>query len=138
MPACPPTPPARAHGPGTALLVALLVVLLVVLAGAQLTVTPSFAAAKRYATSVGHHAQVGRLDKKLTAACRRHAFNQDNDHRLYIGHLGDEGPGTTGIAKKGWNLRDPLKLAKPNETYHFKNDGYSTCRVYVARGRGRR
>ncbi len=112
--------------------------LLLVLAWTPFAIAPVLAGAKRYATSTSHYAQVGRLDRKLSAACRRHAFNQNQDHRLYIGHFGRQGRGTTGIAKKGWNLRDPLRLARPNETYHFKNDGYSTCRVYVARGRGRR
>lgn len=99
---------------------------------------PAEAGSKRYAISRSDLARVGRLDRKLTAACRRHRFNQERDLRLYIGYIGPRGRGTTGVAKKGWNLRDPLNLARRGETYHFKNDGFSNCRVYVARGRGRR
>ena len=114
----------------------LAVVLLVTLAA--IAAAPAEAGSKRYATSRSDLARVGRLDRKLTAACRRHRFNQERDLRLYIGYIGPRGRGTTGVAKKGWNLRDPLNLARRGETYHFKNDGFSNCRVYVARGRGRR
>ncbi len=94
----------------------------------------------RYATSRSPLWRVGRIDPVLTDACRRLEFNQRRRHDLFIGYRGAEGRGTTGIAKKGWNLRDPRGLAQPGFTYHFFDDGYSDCRVYVAgpATRGRR
>ncbi|WP_041795817.1 hypothetical protein [Pararhodospirillum photometricum] len=79
--------------------------------------------------------KVGELNKELTSLCRRGLFNQVNKERLYIGYVGSEdGRRTlTGIAKKDYNLRDPKAKAEDNVTYHFHNDGYSTCRVYIAR-----
>ena len=57
------------------------------------------------------------------------------DLQLRIGFNGPVGQGTTGVAQKGWNLRDPGNLGLPGFTFHFFNDGYSNCRVYVAGGR---
>jgi hypothetical protein len=36
------------------------------------------------------------------------------------------------MGKKGWNLDDPLGLARDGFTYHFFNDGLSDCTVFVA------
>lgn len=90
-------------------------------------------AAERYARSHSPYWQVGRLDPRLSESCRRGLFNQRSAERLYIGYAGDRGPGLTGIADATWNLRDPLGLARRGVTYHFRHDGFATCRVYVAR-----
>lgn len=90
------------------------------------------AKASRYATSASPLWRVGRPDAALTQACRRWQFNQLKEQRLFIGFVGDNGRGITGIAKLGWNLRDPLRLARPGLTYHFVHDGQSTCTVFVA------
>ncbi|MGF1641531.1 MAG: hypothetical protein ACFCUO_11340 [Rhodospirillales bacterium] len=90
------------------------------------------AEAGRYARSERPYWEVGRLDPALTDACRRSVFNQIHDQRLHIGFGGEAGAGTVGVAKLGWNLRDLTGLARPRVTYHFFNDGHSTCRVFVA------
>jgi hypothetical protein len=89
--------------------------------------------AGRHARSRQPHWKVGELDRDLSNACRRGRFNQRSDHRRHIGYVGELGAGTTGIARQGWNLRDPERRSKPEDTYHFADDGLSTCRVYVAR-----
>ncbi|TVR98706.1 MAG: hypothetical protein EA406_05960 [Rhodospirillales bacterium] len=89
-------------------------------------------AADRYARSASPSWKVGRLDPALSQACRRLEFNQRTPLNLYIGFIGAEGRATTGIARRGWNLRDPLALAQPEMTYHFVNDRTSRCAVYVA------
>ncbi len=90
------------------------------------------AAADRYARSNSPYWKVGRLDPGLTQACRKLQFNQRNALSPYIGFAGERGRGSTGIAKKDWNLNDPLGLARPGFTYHFFNDGLSDCTVFVA------
>lgn len=90
------------------------------------------AQAGRYANSRSPYWQVGKPDSQLSTACKFNRFNQVKDLRLFIGYLGDRGMGVTGVAQKGWNLRDPGGLAKAGLTYHFADDGLSTCRVYVA------
>jgi hypothetical protein len=87
----------------------------------------------RWATSNAPYWQVGTLDGQLSTACQRRRFNQVQYLRLIIGYYGERGKGVTGIATKEWNLYDPLERAKPGFTYHFFNDGYSDCRVYVAK-----
>lgn len=94
---------------------------------------PAPADAGRHAVSQRPHWEVGALDAELSRACRRQHFNQIVDHRLFIAYAGDRGTGVTGVAKRGWNLRDPEGRAAPDATYHFADDGLSTCRVYVAR-----
>jgi hypothetical protein len=76
--------------------------------------------------------QVGDLDVKLSKLCRKGLFKQRKILRLSIGYLGDKGKGVTGIAQKNWNLYDPTGVAEDQRTYHFFNQGYSNCRVYVA------
>ncbi|MBL6957735.1 MAG: hypothetical protein ISR52_02045 [Rhodospirillales bacterium] len=90
------------------------------------------ARADRYATSVSPYWRVGDLDKVLSDACQRGEFNQRQTLKLTIGFLGKQGPATTGIANKDYNLRDPKGLAQKGYTFHFYNDGYSNCRVYVS------
>jgi hypothetical protein len=87
----------------------------------------------RWATSNAPYWQVGTVDGQLSTACQRRRFNQVQYLRLMIGYYGERGKGVTGIASKEWNLYDPLGLAKPDFTYHFFNDGFSDCRVYVAK-----
>jgi hypothetical protein len=94
---------------------------------------PSDAAADRYARSNSPYWKVGRLDLALTQACRKLQFNQRNAFSPYIGFTGERGRGSTGMGKKGWNLDDPLGLAREGFTYHFFNDGLSDCTVFVAR-----
>jgi hypothetical protein len=88
--------------------------------------------AERYARSHSPYWQVGRLDARLSEACRRGTFNQRSTETLYIGYGGESGPGMTGIGDRTWNLRDPTGLARRGVTYHFRYDGFATCRVYVA------
>jgi hypothetical protein len=92
----------------------------------------SAAADQRYAVSLRPYWQVGQLDPELSDACRRLRFNQERPFRLYVGYAVRLGAGITGVARRGWNLRDPEGLAKFGLTYHFFDDGYSGCRVYVA------
>lgn len=93
---------------------------------------PSAGAADPYARSPSPYWKVGRLDPALSQACRRLQFNQLNAFNTFIGFTGERGRGTTGVAKKAWNLNDPLGLARPGMTYHFFNDGLSDCAVFVA------
>lgn len=76
--------------------------------------------------------RVGILDKALTSACQKGNFGQIQHMRLTIGFIGGEGRAITGIATNVWNLRDPKNLRQPNTTYHFYNQGYSNCKVYVS------
>lgn len=76
---------------------------------------------------------VGQYNDALSDACQRHSFNQKKIQNLNIGYSGASGRGVTGIATREWNLYDPGGLAEVNITYHFFNDGYSNCKVYVAR-----
>ena len=76
--------------------------------------------------------RVGDLDVKLSKLCRKGMFKQRKILRLSIGYIGKDGKGVTGIAQKGWNLVDPTGAAEDQRTYHFFNQGYSNCRVYVA------
>lgn len=100
---------------------------------AAITVAGNSADAGRYARSERPFWHVGHLDANLTDACRRSQFNQIHDQRHHIGFTGEQGQGTVGFAKLGWNLRDPLGLARPGVTYHFFNDGHSNCKVFVAK-----
>jgi hypothetical protein len=95
--------------------------------------TAAFASgSQRYAVSKSPYWQVGELNKELSNACRKLVFNEEKSLALSIGYNGDKGMGITGVAKKGWNLYDPFSMAKPDVTYHFRNDGYSNCEVFVA------
>ena len=88
--------------------------------------------ASEYAVTKQPIWKVGNLDKNLSFACRRGRFNQAFSLRLTVGYTGKKGQGITGIAQKGWNLKDPKNLSLPGFTYHFFHDGLSNCRVYVA------
>ncbi len=95
------------------------------------------AGSQRYASSKTPYWLVGNLNKDLSSFCRKNLFNQIRVLNYNIAFEGEKGRGVTGIAKRGWNLYDPLKLALPNVTYHFRNDRYSNCRVYTAGGNRR-
>ena len=95
----------------------------------------SVAHAGTYALSKSPYWKVGGIDERLTKLCRRGLFNQIKSSTYNIMFVGPEGRAITGIAKKGWNLKDPLGLAQDDVTFHFYNDGYSDCRVYIARQR---
>lgn len=76
--------------------------------------------------------RVGDYNGKLSRLCRKGLFKQRKILRLSIGYIGPDGKGITGIAQRGWNLYDPTGVAENERTYHFYNQGYSNCRVYVA------
>lgn len=99
---------------------------------------PAAAGSAKYTVSKQPYWNVGQYNGALSDACRRGIFNQKKIQNLNIGYLGDKGMGVTGIATREWNLSDPTGLAEPNITYHFFNDGYSNCKVYIARLRPRR
>ena len=92
----------------------------------------------QYGTSKQPYWNVGKIDKALTGACQRGEFRQRKLAMYSIGYIGKQGRGLTGIAKKNWNLIDPKGLAKDGFTYHFFNQGYSNCKVYVAKTPARR
>ena len=89
--------------------------------------------ADEYASTKQPLWQVGNLNKDLSFACRRGRFNQEHSFRLTIGYTGKKGQGITGMAKKGWNLKDPRNLGQPGYTYHFFHDGLTDCKVYVSK-----
>jgi len=85
-----------------------------------------------YANSKSPLYRVGKIDPKLSSLCRKGQFRQRRILRLSIGFKGKKGHGITGVAQQGWNLYDPGRVAEPRKTYHFFNQGFSNCRVYVA------
>lgn len=85
-----------------------------------------------YANSKSPLHRVGKIDRNLSNLCRKGRFKQRRLLRLSIGFKGKKGYGITGVAQQGWNLYDPGRVAEPRKTYHFFNQGYSNCRVYVA------
>jgi hypothetical protein len=95
-------------------------------------------AAAEFASSKSPTWRVGILNKNLSFACQRGRFNQAHTFRLSIGYTGKSGQGITGIAQKGWNLKDPKNMGEVGFTYHFFHDGLSNCRVYVAENPRRR
>jgi hypothetical protein len=101
--------------------------------GASIFLGKQIVRASEYAITNQPLWKVGDLNKDLSFACRRGRFNQAATFRLSIGYIGKNGKGITGIAQKGWNLKDPKGLGLPGFTYHFFHDGLSNCRVYVAK-----
>jgi len=87
----------------------------------------------QYSTSKKPYWSVGVFDRRLSDACRRGDFLQRRVGSYSIGYIGKRGRGITGVASKRWNLIDPYGFSKPNFTYHFKNQGFSNCKVYVAK-----
>jgi len=88
--------------------------------------------ASRFAISKSPYWAVGNRDEDLSRACQSGRFNQLEHYRVYIAFEGERGRGIVGVARKGTNLYDPGKLAAPGVYYHFHNDGYADCRVFVA------
>jgi hypothetical protein len=89
----------------------------------------------QYGVSTAPYWKVGTIMPELSKLCRKGQFNQVFKDGLYIGYGGKGNAGgvaISGIAKRGFNLYDPLGKADPVNTYHFKNDGYSNCTVYQA------
>lgn len=89
------------------------------------------AAAGMFATSESPYWQVGRISAELSRACQKGEFGQVRRHLFNIGFIGPDGKSLTGIANTKWNLYDPRGLAEPEHSYHFYNQGYSNCKVYV-------
>ena len=87
----------------------------------------------QYTISKKPYWSVGTFDRRLSEACRRGDFLQRRVGSYSIGYIGKRGRGITGIATKRWNLVDPNGFSKPNFTYHFKYQGFSNCKVYVAK-----
>lgn len=87
----------------------------------------------QYATSKQPYWSVGTINRRLSTACRRGLFLQRQIMTYSVGFIGKRGRGITGIANKHWNLIDTDGLAEPNVTYHFYNQGYSNCKVFVAK-----
>lgn len=98
----------------------------------------AWAGSGKFARSNSPYWNVGQYNGTLSEACQRNFFNQKKIQNLNIGYYGEVGMGVTGIATRDWNLRDPKGLAEPNITYHFFNDGYSNCKVYIAKAKPRR
>lgn len=100
-----------------------------------LTAAPSEAARRQpgqYATSQQPYWRVGQINKRLSAACQKGEFGQRKYLHYSIGFIGPKGRAVTGIATSTWNLYDPKRLAESRKTYHFFNQGYSDCKVYVS------
>lgn len=85
-----------------------------------------------YGYSTAPYWSVGDYSATLSRACQQRLFGQKRQYRYVIAYVGQEGRGLTGIAAKNWNLYDPGGLAVANQTYHFFNDGFSNCQVFVA------
>ena len=77
--------------------------------------------------------EVGPRDPALSRACSISRFNQREPGRYVVRlHAKAGGTAALGAAKgNGLNLYDPGHLAKPAEDYFFRNDGTSSCEVFV-------
>jgi hypothetical protein len=81
--------------------------------------------------------KVGPRDTALSRACSLGRFGMARPGRFIARFSGTEGAETLGIAKgSGLNLRDPGRLAKPNEDYYFRNHGTTECEVFVGGRKG--
>ena len=77
--------------------------------------------------------EVGERDVALSKACSFGRFNQQQIERYTVRlHAKKGGAAVLGVAKgTGFNLHDPGHLAQPNEDYYFRDDGTSSCQVFV-------
>ncbi|MBM3572078.1 MAG: hypothetical protein FJX52_06900 [Alphaproteobacteria bacterium] len=83
--------------------------------------------------------EVGNLERKLTVLCSSGRFNQIDTHRLTIGFNGLVGGAVLGIARgDGWNLYDPTRAAKREDTYYFHRDRTGNCTVFSWNAQERR
>ena len=85
-----------------------------------------------YGSSSAPYWTVGKYNAKLSTACQERRFGQKRHYRYIISFVGNRGRGVIGIASKYWNLHDPAGLAQADKTYHFFNDGFSDCSVFVS------
>lgn len=86
----------------------------------------------QWGTSTDPYWKVGARDNALSLLCRQGTFNEVRLNYYYISFVGKDGRGIVGIAKVGFNLRDPAGKGDPTKTYHFYEDGTSDCAVFVA------
>lgn len=86
---------------------------------------------RQYGYSTDQMRKVGTLNSDLSKLCRLGRFNQRRIAEYYLA-FGGQSRDLIGIAKKNYNLYDPLGKADPAQTYHFHYDGTSQCKVYVA------
>lgn len=100
------------------------------------TSTPSHAVRRTdktvYSTTTVPYWSIGTFSLRLSRACQKRRFGQKREYRYIIAFIGSKGRAITGIATSNWNLYDPTGLATPSQTYHFFNDGFSNCEVYVS------
>ncbi len=87
---------------------------------------------RQWAETANPFTDVGNRSVELSQLCRLGKFNQRRIAETFIRYSGKEGRGLLGIAKRGYNLYDPLGKAEADKTYHFLSDGTSRCRVFVA------
>ncbi|MBI4968942.1 MAG: hypothetical protein HZC25_12570 [Rhodospirillales bacterium] len=77
--------------------------------------------------------QAGKEDHVLSHACKIGRFNGIIPLRLYAVFEGKEGRALLTMVPRGRQhdlLTDPDGLARPGETYYFKDDGWANCRVF--------
>lgn len=102
----------------------------------SLLISPAYAIKRQdkaiYGYSTAPYSSVGAFSAKLSRACQQRLFSQKRQYRYIIAFIGQEGRAITGIASSSWNLYDPTGLAEPRKTYHFFNDGFSNCEVYIS------
>lgn len=75
--------------------------------------------------------EVGVIDKKLSALCSTGRFNQAETNRLTVGFNGEVGAAVLGVARgDGWNLYDPTRAGRKDDTYFFHRDRTGQCTVF--------
>lgn len=88
-------------------------------------------------TSKQPYWKVGPRDPVLSRECSLGRFNPARADRLVARFTGKEGAETLGVAKgTGLNLRDPDHHAKAEEDYFFRNQGTTSCEVFVGGRKG--
>jgi hypothetical protein len=88
-------------------------------------------------TSKQPYWKVGPRDPVLSRECSLGRFNLAQADRLVARFTGKEGAETLGVAKgTGLNLRDPDHHAKVEEDYFFRNQGTTSCEVFVGGRKG--
>ncbi|MSP88834.1 MAG: hypothetical protein EXQ92_08495 [Alphaproteobacteria bacterium] len=75
--------------------------------------------------------EIGTVDKKLSNLCSTARFNQVDTNRVTVGFNGQVGAGVLGVARgDGYNLFDPTRAARPDDTYFFHRDRTGQCTVF--------